>query len=80
MFFGNFKDRMLVLNSTPKIIYYDPESGEKKGEIELSQKTPVTKEGKYFNITTDKKTYFYKSAKANEWVEMIQYAIVNKYY
>ena len=65
MFFGNFKDRMLVLNSTPKILYYDPESGEKKGEIELSQKTPVTKEGKYFNITTDKKTYFYKSAKAN---------------
>ena len=23
MFFGNFKERMLVLNSKPEIIYYD---------------------------------------------------------
>jgi hypothetical protein len=27
MFFGNFKERMLVLNSSPKLVYYDMETG-----------------------------------------------------
>ena len=80
MFFGNFKDRNLVLTSTPKIIYYDSESGEKKGEILISEKTPIVLDGKNFSVTTEKKTYYYKSAKANEWVDMINYAIVNKFY
>ena len=64
MFFGNYKDRMLVLTSTPKLVYYDTESGEKKGEIPLSSKHPLTLEGKYFSVTTDKKTYYYRSPKA----------------
>ena len=34
-FFGNFKERMMILYSTPKLVYFDPESGEKKGEILL---------------------------------------------
>lgn len=31
MFFGNFNERMLILYSTPKLVYYETESGEKKG-------------------------------------------------
>jgi hypothetical protein len=27
MFFGNFKERMLVLHSTPKLVYFDMETG-----------------------------------------------------
>ena len=51
MFFGNLKERNLILYSTPKLVYYDTESGDKKGEILLEKGTPVTVEGKYFLVT-----------------------------
>jgi len=35
MFFGNFKERMMILYSTPKLVYYCTDTGEKKGEISL---------------------------------------------
>ena len=41
MFFGNYKERMLVLNSSPKLLYYDTETGEKKGEINLHKDIPI---------------------------------------
>lgn len=50
-FFGNFKERMLILYSTPKLVYYCTETGEKKGEISLEKQTPVAIEGKLFSIT-----------------------------
>jgi hypothetical protein len=37
-------------------------------------------DGKNFTVTTDKKTYHFKSPKAAEWVEMMKYAVVTKYY
>jgi hypothetical protein len=61
MFFGNFKERNLILYSTPKLVYYETDSGEKKGEIMLEKNTPVGIEGKYFMITNEKKTYHFKS-------------------
>lgn len=45
MFFGNFKERMLVLHSTPKLVYFDMDTGEQKGEILLTKDTPITTEG-----------------------------------
>ena len=51
MFFGNFKERMMILYSTPKVVYYCTETGEKKGEIKLEQNTPVGLEGKIFTLT-----------------------------
>lgn len=81
MFFGNFKERMLVLHSTPKLVYYDMETGEQKGEIFLTKETPIANEGsKIFTITTQKKTYYFKSIKAHEWVEMIKFAIITAFY
>lgn len=50
-FFGNFKDRNLILYSTPKLVYYETDSGELKGEIVLGKDTPVGVEGKVFSIT-----------------------------
>lgn len=66
MFFGNFKERMLVLNSSPKLVYYDMETGQQKGEIILTKDIPISNEGsKIFTITTPKKTYYFKSIKAH---------------
>ena len=80
MFIG-FKERMLTLRSTPKLEYYDMETGEKKGEILLNKETPITTEGnKIFNVTNAKKPYVFKSLKAQDWVEMIKSAIVGAYY
>ena len=48
MYFGNYNERTLVLHSLPKLVYYDTDSGEKKGEILLNKVTPVKYEGKCF--------------------------------
>ena len=80
MYFGNYKDRTMVLHSFPKLVYYDTESGEKKGEILLSKTTPVKHDGKYFEVTTDKKTYYFKSKQAKEWAEMIKFSVLNAFY
>ena len=80
MFIG-FKERMLILHSTPKLVYYDMETGEKKGEILLEKSTPIGTEGnKTFTVTNSKKTYYFKSLKAHDWVEMIKTAVVSAYY
>lgn len=72
---------MLVLHSTPKLVYFDMETGEQKGEIPISRDTPIAMDGpKIFTITTNKKTYFFKSIKASEWIEMIKYAVVSAFY
>jgi hypothetical protein len=80
MYFGNYKDRTMALHSFPKLVYYDTDSGEKKGEIFLSKKTPVKHDGKYFEVTTDKKTYYFKSKQAKEWTEMIKFSVLNAFY
>lgn len=80
MFFGNFSERMLILYSTPKLVYYETDNGEKKGEILLERNTPLCVDGKVFTITNEKKTYYFKSKTTPEWVEMIKSAIVNAYY
>lgn len=67
MFFGNFKERMLILYSTPKLVYYCTETGDKKGEIALEKQTPVGLDGKIFTITNEKKTYYFKSKTSSEW-------------
>lgn len=57
---------MLVLHSTPKLIYYDMETGELKGEILLTKETPIGTEGsKIFTITNQKKTFYFKSLKTH---------------
>ncbi len=57
---------MLVLHSTPKLVYYDMDTGEQKGEIQLTKDTPIASEGsKMFTITNSKKTYYFKSIKAH---------------
>ena len=81
MFFGNFKERNLILYSTPKLVYYDSESGEKKGEIMLEKDTPIGIDGRVFSVTNQKKTYLFKTkSTTQEWVEMIKSAIINAYY
>ncbi len=47
----------------------------------LTKDTPIGTEGtKIFTITNSKKTYYFKSVKASEWVEMIKLAIVTAFY
>lgn len=35
---------------------------------------------KVFTVTNSKKTYYFKSIKASEWVEMIKYAVITAFY
>lgn len=80
MYFGNYKERTLVLHSSPKLAYYDTDSGEKKGEIMLGKTTPVKSDGKYFELSTEKKTYYFKSKQSKEWADMIKLAVLSAYY
>lgn len=63
MLLGNWKDRQMALTAEPKLIYFDDETGEKKGEIDLDINTPIELDGNKFMVTGKKKKYFFKAKK-----------------
>lgn len=47
----------------------------------MTKDTPIGTEGsKIFTVTNSKKTYYFKSIKASEWVEMMKFAVITVFY
>ncbi|EGR31017.1 phosphoinositide dependent kinase-1, putative [Ichthyophthirius multifiliis] len=77
-----YKPRQLILyEEPPKLIYYDPNTNIKKGEILLTSSVTIEQTEKTrFTINGSKKKYFFKELDhpANIWVEKVQKVIKEK--
>lgn len=56
-----YRPRQLILNSKPRLVYYDPDSNQLKGEIPLAPTTKAELESKTkFIINTPNKKFVFK--------------------
>ncbi|KAL4504373.1 hypothetical protein ABPG72_009819 [Tetrahymena utriculariae] len=78
-----YKPRQLILQEEPpKLVYYDPMTNIKKGEIPLSKNVKIELQDKSrFTIVGPKKKYFFKELDhpANIWVEKVSKLIKDKF-
>jgi len=77
-----YKPRQLILNSKPKLVYYDPDSNQLRGEIFLAPTTKAELESKTkFTITTPTKKFTFKEMEhsAEKWVEIINTTVAQLY-
>jgi len=77
-----FKPRQLILNSKPRLVYYDPDSNQLKGEIPLAPTTKAELESKTkFLVKTPNRTFVFKEMEhsAEKWVEIINTAVQQLY-
>jgi 3-phosphoinositide dependent protein kinase-1 len=77
-----YKPRQLILNSKPRLMYYDPETNQLKGEIPLHPETKADLESKTkFVVTTPQRKYIFKQVEhtAEKWVKAINDAVKKLY-
>jgi len=74
-----YKNRKLVLTATSSLNYYDPNTGEHRGDIPLEKGVSAVKvEGRKFNVISVNRVYYFKGTteeSADEWVKAINSAI-----
>jgi 3-phosphoinositide dependent protein kinase-1 len=74
-----YKKRKLVLTVESLLSYYDPNTGEHRGDISLEKDVKAVKvEGRKFNVITTNRVYYFKGTteeSANEWVRAINSSI-----
>jgi len=77
-----YKPRQLILNSKPKLVYYDPDTNQLKGEILLTATTKAELECKTkFVITAPNRKYIFKEMEhsASKWVDLINNTVKQLY-
>jgi 3-phosphoinositide dependent protein kinase-1 len=77
-----YKPRQLILNNKPRLVYYDPDSNQLKGEIPLAPTTKAELESKTkFIVTCPNKKFVFKEMEhsAEKWVEIINKTVEQLY-
>eukprot|EP00826_Nyctotherus_ovalis_P007237 TRINITY_DN11796_c0_g1_i5.p1 TRINITY_DN11796_c0_g1~~TRINITY_DN11796_c0_g1_i5.p1 ORF type:complete len:267 (+),score=72.74 TRINITY_DN11796_c0_g1_i5:167-967(+) len=74
-----YRDRDLVLNEKPRLVYFSSRTKKYRGDIILTEcMRAIKKGGNSFYLVTPKRTYYFKGKSkkdAEEWVEAINKAI-----
>jgi len=77
-----YKPRQLILNNKPRLLYYDPDTNQLKGEIPLAPTTKAELESQSkFTVTCPNKKFVFKEMEhsAERWVAIINDTIAQLY-